>query len=446
LLLVLATAFSLSDERRHRGLLDSLTGLPSRTLILDRIEQALGRARRENTSLAVMLLDLDRFKDVNDTYGHAVGDLLLRAVSARLAGALRETDTIGRLGGDEFVVLAEGSSLAMGPEVMAERIRAALTQPFDLDGPAQITLSVHASIGIAEGERGSAADLLRDADLALYEAKAAGKDCYVLFGSQMQRAVQSRLDLETDLRRAVGTDQLFLVYQPAVDLRTEEITGVEALLRWNHPTRGLLMPGAFIAVAEESGLIVPIGRWVLGEACRQAASWQEQGRELSMAVNVSGRQLDDSCDLPGDVTAALANSGLEPKRLTLDVTETTLMRDAASSARRLRALKGLGLRVAIDDFGTGHSILSHLQQLSVDTLKIDRSIISGIASSPEADALIRAFVQMGKSLGLENYAKGIEDLSQLRNLQDAQCDSGNGYLFARPLSVAAFEALITSAV
>jgi EAL domain-containing protein (putative c-di-GMP-specific phosphodiesterase class I) len=205
------------------------------------------------------------------------------------------------------------------------------------------------------------------------------------------------------------------------------------------------MPGAFIPVAEESGLIVPIGRWVLEEACRRAASWQAQGHELSMAVNVSGRQFDNNYDLPGDVRAALADNALDPRLLILEMTETTLMRDAIGSARQVHALKVLGLRVAIDDFGTGHSILSRLQQLSVDTLKIDRSLISAIASNPEADALVRAFVQMGKTLGLETYAKGIEDLSQLRNLQNAQCDSGIGYLFARPLSVAAFEALITGA-
>ena len=338
---------------------------------------------------------------------------------------------------------AEGASLAMGPEVIAERIQAALTEPFALDGGVEIVLRTHASIGIAVGLRSTGADLLRDADVALYEAKAAGKDCYVVFAPEMQMAVQDRLELEMDLRRAVGTDQLFLVYQPTVDLRTEVITGVEALLRWNHPTRGLVMPDAFIPIAEETGLIVPIGRWVLAEACRQAAAWHEQGHALSMAVNVSGRQLDSHSDLFEDARGALVGSGLEPTLLTLEITETMLMRDAARSARQLRDLKGLGLRVAIDDFGTGYCSLAYLQQFPVDALKIDRSFINGIASSPEAGALIRTFVQLGKTFGIETHAEGIEELSQLRFLQNEGCDSGQGYLFAWPLSPAALGDLIS---
>jgi diguanylate cyclase (GGDEF)-like protein len=452
LLLVLATGRSRAlrmvgvktDELRHQALHDALTGLPNRALVLDRVEQALARAHRGNTPLAVMFLDLDGFKAVNDTYGHAAGDALLRAVSARLTGTLRETDTVGRLGGDEFVVLAEAASLAMGPEVIAERIQAVLAEPFRIggDGAEPITIRTHASIGIAVGLRASADDLLRDADVALYEAKAAGKDCYVLFAPEMQEALQDRLELETDLRAAAGTEQLFLVYQPTIDLRTEAITGVEALLRWQHPTKGLVMPDAFIPLAEETSLIVPIGRWVLLEACRQAASWQDRGHPLSVAVNVSGRQLDHDTDLVADVQAALTASGLKPHMLTLEITETMLMRDATRSAAQLHDLKRLGVRVAIDDFGTGYCSLAYLQQFPVDALKIDRSFINGIASSPEAGALIHTLVQLGKTLGIETYAEGIEERSQLQHLQREQCDSGQGYLFARPLSPEALEALL----
>jgi diguanylate cyclase (GGDEF)-like protein len=430
-------------ELRHQALHDSLTGLPNRALILDRVEQALARAHRDLTPLAVMFVDLDDFKGVNDTYGHATGDQLLRAVSARLSGALRQSDTVGRLGGDEFVVLAEGPSLAIGPDVVARRIQEALAEPFDLDGVAGAVLRTHASIGIAVGLRAGAADLLRDADVALYEAKAAGKDCYVLFAPEMQQAVHDRIELEMDLRRAVGTDQLYLVYQPTLDLRTEVVTGVEALLRWHHPTRGLVMPDVFIAVAEETGLIGPIGRWVLSEACRQAASWQKQGHALSVAVNMSGRQLDGHCDVLEDVRAALVSSGLRPTSLTLEITETLLMRDATRSAQQLHDLKQLGLRVAIDDFGTGYCSLAYLQNFPVDVLKIDRSFVSGLPDSPEARALIHTFVQLGKTFGIETHAEGIEELSQLRHLQNEECDSGQGYLFARPLSPAALEALIT---
>lgn len=450
LLLVLATGRARAlrlvsqktHELQHQALHDALTGLPNRALVLDRVEQALARAHRGHTPLAVMFLDLDGFKGVNDTYGHAVGDQLLRAVSARLAGTLRGADTVGRLGGDEFVVLLEGSSLVAGPESVAERIQAVLAEPFVIDGDEQLVLRTHASIGIAVGPRHAADDLLRDADVALYEAKAAGKDCYVLFAPEMQVAVQDRLELETDLRATIGTGQLFLAYQPTFDLRTEKITGVEALLRWNHPTRGLVMPDQFIPAAEESGLIIPIGRWVLVEACRQAAAWHGAGHPLAIAVNVSGRQLDGSADLVEDVRTALTGSGLPASSLTLEITETMLMRDPTRSADRLHALKALGVRVAIDDFGTGYSSLAYLKQFPVDALKIDRSFISGIAESPEGGALIHTLVQLGKTLGIETYAEGIEDHSQLRHLQAEECDSGQGYLFARPLSPEALEALI----
>jgi diguanylate cyclase (GGDEF)-like protein len=432
-----------TDELAHEAFHDKLTGLPNRTLIMDRLEQALARARRQSSPVAVLFLDLDDFKAVNDTFGHATGDELLSAVSTRLTTVIRESDTVGRLGGDEFVVLVEGASLDAGPEAVAERIRDVLAAPFQLPGPQERVVTTTASIGIAVGSRTSAEDMLRDADVALYEAKDAGKDRYVTFAAAMQTAVQDRYQLEADLRAAVGTDQFSLVYQPTFNLDSNDITGVEALLRWQHPTRGLVMPDEFITVAEETGLIVPIGRWVLTEACRQAQDWRLRGHPLPMSVNVSGRQLASDVDLLSDVRSALTDSGLEAGALTLEITETMLMRDAELSARTLRALKALGVRIAIDDFGTGYSSLAYLQQFPVDALKIDRSFIAGIAGSPEASVLMHALIQLGKTLGIETLAEGIEERGQLHRLQREQCDTGQGYLFARPLSPADLEHFVS---
>jgi diguanylate cyclase (GGDEF)-like protein len=429
-------------EIRYQALHDGLTGLPNRALILDRVQQALARARRNDTSVAVMFLDLDGFKGVNDTFGHAVGDQLLRAVGTRLAGVLRGADTVGRLGGDEFVVLLEHASLAAGADEVAERIQAVLTEPFNLETPELLTLHTHASIGIATGLRDSADEFLRDADVAMYEAKATGKNCYVRFAAEMHVAIQDRLELELDLFAAIDTDQFFLVYQPTYDLREVTMTGVEALLRWQHPTRGLVMPDTFIPMLEETGLIIAVGRRVLAEACRDAAAWTRRGTPLTVSVNVSGRQLDNDVDLRHDVEAALGGSGLDPAQLMLEITETMLMRDAVVSAEKLRALKELGVRIAIDDFGTGYSSLAYLQQFPVDALKIDRTFINEMVTSPEGGALIHTFVQLGRTLGIQTYAEGIEERDQLERLRQEECDHGQGYLFARPLMPEAISTLL----
>ncbi len=427
------------DELAFLATHDPLTGLPNRTLVLDRVEQMLVRSRRSRTPVAALFVDLDNFKSINDTLGHGAGDRLLKAVAVRLGAAIRETDALGRLGGDEFVVIAEGMSLAAGPELIAERLLAALEQPFKLAGSDATRLSVSASVGIAMGDRESAEELLRDADIAMYRAKWDGKNRYIVFESAMQDAVQSRMELEMDLREAYENDEFFLVYQPTFDLQSMSPTGVEALLRWDSPRRGEVQPDEFIQLLEETGLIVDIGRWVLLEACRQGAAWRAAGHAIGMSVNVSARQLETD-QFVGDVREALGSSGLEAGALTLEITETTIMRDAQQMARRLAAVKELGVRIAIDDFGTGYSSLSHLQQFPVDALKIDRSFIARLTQSPEGETLIRTLVQLGKAMSIETLAEGIERHGELSLLQDELCDSGQGFLFARPLDASTAEA------
>jgi diguanylate cyclase (GGDEF)-like protein len=430
-----------TGQLRHQALHDALTGLPNRVLVLDRAEQMLARARRGHLPMAALYLDIDGFKHVNDTFGHAAGDELLRIVATRLSSVVRESDTAARIGGDEFVVLVEGSTLDAGPELIAERLLEILRQPYDMGGKTGRQLSLSASVGIASGLRESADELLRDADLALYEAKAAGKNSYVQFQSGMQAAAQDRLTLEMDLAEALEQGQLFLLYQPTFDLRSETVIGVEALIRWRHPAHGILPPTEFIPIAEESGLIVPIGRWVLQEACRQASVWHARGQRIGMSVNVSGRQLDAD-ELIDDVRGALEHSELDPNALTLEITETTLMRDAEATALRLEELKQLGVRIAIDDFGTGYSSLAYLRQFPVDALKIDRTFIRGIAASEEATVLVRTLVQLGKALQIETLAEGIEDQVQLKTLQREHCDQGQGFLFSRPLDIDGIEAFL----
>jgi diguanylate cyclase (GGDEF)-like protein len=423
---------------RHTAFHDALTGLPNRLLALDRARQMLARARRQPLTVAALYVDLDGFKHVNDGFGHAAGDELLQLIAARLSSAIRESDTAARLAGDEFVVLVEVAPLDGGPEVVAERILEVLRQPFDMTAEIGRHLTVTASIGIAVGEPETAEELLRDADVALYEAKRAGRNRYMFFESAMQTEAHDRLTVKLDLAEALEREELFLVYQPTFDLRSERAIGVEALIRWRHPDRGIVSPAQFIPIAEKSELIVPIGRWVLEEACRQAASWHAKGHPLGMSVNVSARQLDRD-DLIDDVRHALEHGALDPTELTLEVTETTLMRDADASAKRLDALKALGVRIAIDDFGTGYSSLAYLSKFPVDALKIDRSFISGIASSTAAAALIPTLVQLGKTLNIETLAEGIEEPAQLRALQREQCDHGQGFLLSRPLAADAVE-------
>jgi predicted signal transduction protein with EAL and GGDEF domain len=353
---------------------------------------------------------------------------------------VRDLDALGRLGGDEFVVLAAEMSLLAGPELVAERLLDALREPFVLGGD-HAPLTVTASIGIAAGERTTAGELLRDADIAMYRAKWDGKNRYVLFETGMKDRVQSRMELEMDLRVALKNEEFVLVYQPTLNLSDMSPTGVEALIRWNSPHRGTVQPDEFIPLLEETGLINQIGRWVLERACSQGAVWREAGYPIRMAVNVSGRQLD-SDDIVTDVQHALSRSGLEPSALTIEITETTLMRNAEETARRLIAVKRLGVRVAIDDFGIGYSSLAHLRQFPVDALKIDRSFITGLAHNKEGESLIHTLVQLGKALSIETIAEGIEQPNELTLLRNEHCDGGQGFLFARPLDVDATEVFL----
>jgi len=422
-------------ELAHLALHDPLTGLPNRVLALDRAEQLLARARRNNLSIYALYIDIDGFKQINDTFGHATGDEFLKQVAGRLLSTARESDTAARLSGDEFLLLLDTGAPESAPVAIAERLLNVLQQPYDLGERVGRSLALTASIGIAEGRGGSAEQLLADADLAMYSAKTEGKNRYVQFHSEMQSATQERTSLELDLADALDGGQLFLVYQPIFDLGPARMTGVEALLRWRHPERGVIPPDVFIPIAERTGQVIPIGSWVLRQACLQAARWRNEGYELSISVNVSGRQLDEN-GLLEDVRSALTEASLDPAALVLEITETTLMVDPDAAAQRLAEIKALGVQVAIDDFGTGYCSLAYLRQFPIDSLKIDRSFINAIASSEQADAVIHTLIQLGKTLGIQTVGEGIEDQSQLQHLQAEDCERGQGFLFARPLLAA----------
>jgi len=419
-------------ELEHLALYDALTDLPNRTLILDRAEQMLMRAGRQNSSVGALFLDIDNFKDVNEFFGHHVGDEVLRAVGVRLASTIRGVDTVGRLAGDEFVILLESDTIDVGPEVLAARVLSAFEDPFELDSEGSLEIDVRASIGVAQGRPDSAEELLLDADVALHEAKTKGKNRFVMFKAEMATAVHDRRLLEADLRHALARGELALVYQPTFTLEDMSVTGAEALLRWHHPVRGLVPPVAFIPIAEETGLIVEIGQFVLEQAFREAASWHRAGFPITISVNVSGRQLDHE-DFVDHVRHALAVSGLSPAFAMLEITETMLMEDVCNTVERLTALKKLGLRIAVDDFGTGYSSLAYLRQFPVDRLKVDRAFVAQMSVSTESRALVHTLVQLGRTLGLQVLAEGIEEESQLVALRAEGCEKGQGFLYSRPL-------------
>jgi diguanylate cyclase (GGDEF)-like protein len=427
----LALAAARTGETMRQALTDPLTGLANRVLFLDRLEHALARAARRGTGVSVLFIDLDRFKLVNDTLGHAQGDALLIEVAQRIRGCLRRAETAARLGGDEFAVLLEEARDEMGAAHVAERMAAVLKQPFLLDGR---EIYITASVGIAVGTVEDAGTLLRHADVAMYRAKARGKDRYEVFEPEMHAEVVDRLQLEAELRHAVHRDELELHFQPAFKLAGREVLGVEALVRWGHPQRGLLPPGMFISLAEESGLILPVGRWVLNEACRQASLWQVEHPNLQVAVNLSGWQLEQP-DIVDEVSAVLERWSLSPESLVLELTETILMDDTETTIAKLRDLKELGVRLAIDDFGTGYSSLQYLQRFPIDVLKIPKPFVDELATCGGAGTLAGVILDLSRRFGLGTIAEGIETEEQAARLEELGCPWGQGFLVAKPMPV-----------
>jgi diguanylate cyclase (GGDEF)-like protein/PAS domain S-box-containing protein len=425
----------LQEELAQQAFHDSLTGLSNRAVFRDRVDHALARATRTGSRSAVFLLDLDGFKTVNDSLGHDAGDQLLIAAAQRLQFQGRSSDTVARIGGDEFGILLEDDADETSARAMADRLLAAFSVPFEVRGR---ELFVRATIGIALSVAGESNtdEMIRNADTAMYAAKAAGKARYEFFRPFMHARALERFEVQADLEVALIRHEFVVHYQPIVDFETGKALSVEALVRWNHPTRGLLGPLEFIHIAEDTGVIVPLGLWVLGQACRQTVAWRAEHPEASdlrVSVNLSTRQLLEP-DLVARVRQILEESELEPAALTLELTEGSLMQKIEDTVTKLRALKELGVRLAIDDFGTGSSSLGYLQRFPIDILKIDKSFVDGIATLDSEDpALVRAIVEMAKTLRLETVAEGIEETEQLDELRSAGCRSGQGYLFARPL-------------
>lgn len=430
----------LEEQLRHQAFHDPLTGLANRALFVDRVEHALARGGRDGMRVAVLFVDLDDFKTINDSLGHNGGDEVLVAVAGRLRECLRPGDTFARFGGDEFAVLVEDTSLSNATSV-AYRIVDALGQPFSVGGR---EVMVHASVGIefAEAQGTRTDELLRNADVAMYVAKGKGKARYQLFDPSMHTAALRRLEIKADLRRAVEKDEFVLHYQPIVSLNGGALLGIEALVRWNHPERGLLPPIDFISVAEQTGLIAPLGRWVLREACRQATKWPLSNPGISLSVNVSTTQFQQP-GLVEDVANALWDSGLDPSILTLEITESVLIHDTDAVIEKLHRLKDFGVKVAVDDFGTGYSSLGYLKRFPIDILKIDKSFIDGVGNGSEEAAIAQAIIKLGGSLGLEVVAEGIELPEQIDALQLLRCDRGQGFFFSAPVDAETMGGLLT---
>ena len=436
-----STTRALTLTLAHQAQHDALTDLPNRLLLDDRLTHAIVLGRRHGVKLAVLYLDLDRFKYINDSLGHDVGDRLLRAVAERLSGCVRGSDTVSRHGGDEFVILL--SELAEGQDaaISAEKVLQALAKPLLIDGH---NLHISASVGIAifpeDGE--DPESLLKHADFAMYHAKECGRNNFQFFREDMNVRAQERQSVEDGLRLALERDEFTLYYQPIVDLWSGAAMGVEALIRWRHPHRGLLIPQQFVPVAEECGLILAMGRWILRAACRQNRAWQDAGLPpMRIAVNVSAAELRHK-DFVEGVRTCLTETGLDPQHLELEITETFLMQDSASTALVLQSLKKLGVQIALDDFGTGYSSLSHLKGFPIDTLKIDQAFVSELGTNPNDASIVRAVIGLGRSLNIRVVAEGVETATQLAQLQEQRCPEGQGYYFSRPVVAEEFPALL----
>ena len=430
---------SREQQIRHMAQHDALTGLPNRVLFRDRLAQAIARGRRRNNAVAVLCLDLDHFKDINDTLGHPAGDALLREVAARLQATVRETDTVARLGGDEFAIIQVDIDSPEQAGILCRRLLERLAEPFMLDGQQAVSgTSIGVAISALDGE--DADRLLKSADMALYRAKADGRGTYRFFQTEMDARVQARRAMEIDLRQAIGKEELEMFYQPIVNVAENRIAGFEALMRWRHPVRGMVSPADFIPLAEETGLIVPLGEWALRKACEEAASWPG---DLKIAVNLSPVQFKHR-DLGQMIMNTLTETGLAPNRLELEITETVLLKDGETTLQTLHSLRELGVRISMDDFGTGYSSLSYLRSFPFDKIKIDRSFVMDLEEKTDSAAIVGAMVGLGASLGMSTTAEGVENVEQLDYLRSQGCTEVQGYYFSKPRPAHELAALLAN--
>ena len=419
---------------------DALTGLPNRLLMQDRLRQAMIQARRGGGVVALMFIDLDRFKTVNDSFGRVIGDALLKQVAERLRNCLRDTDTVARLGGDEFIIMIPDAATAQVVGEVAQRVLSEFSLPFS-DGEQEMYVSASIGISLFPRDGSDPDELVKHADRAMYSAKDSGRNMYRYFTEDLNHEVREKVMLESGLRRAIDRGELRLFYQPTIDLNTKQVIGAEALVRWQHPSLGLIPPAKFIPVAEESDLIFRLGEWVLRAACKQLRAWQQGGFALQVAVNVSARQFRDP-KLADLVVAVMADSHVDPRLVEIELTETAIMQDARASISTLERLKSRGVSISIDDFGTGYSSLSYLKRLPLDTLKIDQSFVRDIATDNNDAAIVRAIIGLARSLGIKVLAEGVEDDTQLSFLNNYGCNYGQGFLFGRPLVPEAFVELV----
>jgi diguanylate cyclase (GGDEF)-like protein/PAS domain S-box-containing protein len=436
-----SAARAMALQMAHSAQHDFLTGLPNRTLVNDRVSQAITFAHRREKKVAVLFLDLDGFKHINDSLGHAIGDKLLQSIAKRLVDCVRGSDTVSRQGGDEFVILLSEVEQAEDAAITARRMLQAVAEAHSVDlHDLHVTTSIGVSVFPDDGQ--DAETLIKNADTAMYQAKENGRQSYQFFKPAMNVRAVERQSIEESLRRALQRQEFAVHYQPKIDLKTGEITGAEALLRWTHPTRGSVPPSQFIPVAEDCGLIVPIGRWILREACAQACSWAREGLQLAtMAVNISAMEFRNE-EFLEDLFAILEETGLSPRSLELELTESVLMKRADSTETILRTLRSRGVQLAVDDFGTGYSSLSYLRKFPIDALKIDQSFIRQITTAPDDTAIVTAVISMGRSLNLRVIAEGVETREELLFLQRHQCQEAQGYYFSRPVAATQFAALL----
>ncbi len=435
---------ALEQELANAALHDRLTGLANRSLLEDRLKLAVSMIARHARTLGVLFIDIDRFKVINDSLGHQAGDQVLVVVANRLRCAVRPGDTVARFGGDEFVVLCEELSSPGEALHLAHRVQEAVSQPLLADG-AELVLSVSTGIALTSDATAQHGALLRDADSAMYHAKRGGRARSVVFVDEMRDEARGRLETETQLRRGIAEGQLRVLYQPVVNVASGALVGVEALVRWQHPERGLLPPAEFVPIAEETGLVVPLGEWVLEETCRQLVEWQTRHPTLTASVNLSGVQITEP-EVITRVAAVIARTGVPATSLALEITETILMRDAEETLSVLRALTDLGVQLHVDDFGTGYSSLNYLKRFPVDALKIDRSFVDGLATDPEDQAIVRAILALARSLGLTTVAEGVETQEQLAALRLLGCDTAQGYLFSTPVEATAVTRMLGHSV